>query len=124
VHFTGFRSDVARWMQAMDVVALTSVAHESLSMVLIEALTLGRPTVGTRVGGAHEIIEDGVTGDLVEPADPHALACAIDKLLRSDRQALSQRAAADAMKRFSAERFAQNVASVYDLVSHATHGRG
>ncbi len=114
VTFTGYRSDVAQWMSAMDVVALTSIAHESLGMVLLEAATLGKPTIGTRIGVVPEIIKEGVTGRVVAPGDPEALAQAMTTLLNSDLNAIGQRAAADARERFSPEIFRRAVASIYD----------
>ena len=68
VTFTGHRSDVAAWMRAMDVVTLPSIAHESLGMVLVEAIALGRPTVASRIGGTPEVITDGENGWLVPGA--------------------------------------------------------
>jgi glycosyltransferase involved in cell wall biosynthesis len=50
-------------------------------MVAREAMAHGRPVVATRVGGLADAIEDGVTGVLVEPADPVALRAAIERLL-------------------------------------------
>jgi glycosyltransferase involved in cell wall biosynthesis len=114
VTFTGFQGDVARWMAAMDVVALPSVEHESLGMVLVEAMALGRPVVASRIGGPMEVITDGETGRLVPPRDPQALAEAIEDLLATDRVALGARAAADARARFAPEIFCQRVAQVYE----------
>lgn len=121
VTFTGFRADVGRWMRAMDVVALTSVAHESLGMVLAEAMALGRPVVASAVGGTPEVVTDGVTGRLVPPNDPAALADAITGLLNGDRQAMGERAAADVRQRFSPDLFCGRVAAVYEEVM-AEHG--
>ena len=125
VTFTGYRGDVARWMSAMDIVALTSVAHESLGMVLLEALTLGKPTIGTRIGVVPEIIKEGVTGRVIAPGDPEALAQAMTAMLGSDLHAIGQRAAADARERFSPDIFCRDVTAVYDqlFLPSQTEGR-
>lgn len=73
VRFLGFRSDVPRILGALDVFVLPSLS-EGLPLSVLEALALERPVVVTRVGGNAEIVEDGVTGYLVAPADPQALA--------------------------------------------------
>ena len=50
-------------------------------MALMEALWLGKPAIGTRVSGIPEIIEDEVSGLLVEPRKPAELAAAIERLI-------------------------------------------
>jgi glycosyltransferase involved in cell wall biosynthesis len=67
---------------AADVVVVPSVWPEPLSRVLIEAMHFGRAVVATRVGGSPELVEDDVTGLLVEPGDHAALARAVVTLLR------------------------------------------
>ncbi len=120
VHFTGFQDNVGDWMAAMDVVALASVSHESLSMVLLEAVTLGRPTVGTSVGGGAEIIRDGETGRVVPPGDAAALAAAITDMLTPAGAACGCRAAKDARRRFAGEVFCERIADIYrDLLGIA-----
>jgi glycosyltransferase involved in cell wall biosynthesis len=80
VRFLGFREDVHDLMAAADLMVLPSLA-EALGLVLPEALYLGTPVVATRVGGIPEIVNDGVDGVLVPPADSEALAQAIARLL-------------------------------------------
>jgi glycosyltransferase involved in cell wall biosynthesis len=80
VRFLGFRTDLPDLMAAADLVVLPSVA-EAFGLVMAEALYLGIPVVATRTGGIPEIIEDGVDGVLVPPADADALANAIVQLL-------------------------------------------
>jgi glycosyltransferase involved in cell wall biosynthesis len=65
-----------------DVVVVPSVWPEPLSRVLIEAMHFGRPVVATRVGGSPELVDDDVTGVLVDPGDATSLARAIIALLR------------------------------------------
>ncbi|MBN1658377.1 MAG: glycosyltransferase [Anaerolineae bacterium] len=59
---------------------------ESFGLIYLEAMNYGKPVIGCRSGGVPEVVEDGVTGVLVEPADPNALARAITTLLTSPRR--------------------------------------
>ena len=63
-----------------DVFVMTSFA-EGVPVVLMEALAAGVPAVATRIAGISELIEDGVTGLLVPPAEPTATAQAVRRLL-------------------------------------------
>ncbi|HSI32432.1 MAG: glycosyltransferase family 4 protein [Phycisphaerae bacterium] len=54
--------------------------HEPMGIVNLEAMAAGKPVVATRVGGVPEVVTDGVTGLLVEPANPDALATALRQL--------------------------------------------
>jgi len=84
--FTGARDDVPDLLAALDVVALAS-RSEGLPFVLLEAMAVGRPVVATAVGGNAEAVEDGVTGLLVPPEDPPALAAALARLLERPDEA-------------------------------------
>jgi glycosyltransferase involved in cell wall biosynthesis len=75
VHFLGARTDVADLLPAFDLVVLPSrPVVETLPLSVMEAMAAGRPVVATRVGALDELIEEGVTGWLVPPLDPAALA--------------------------------------------------
>lgn len=80
VVFTGRRDDVPAVTAALDVAVLPSY-REALGLAILEAMALGRPVVATNVGGIPEMVVDGVTGLLVPPHDPAALAVAITRLL-------------------------------------------
>src|SRR5204863_8391924 len=81
VSFEGFRSDIPRVMADLDVFVLPSL-WEGFGLVLLEAMAAGRPIVASAVGPIPEIVVDGLTGLLVPPGDPEALAEAIVRLLR------------------------------------------
>jgi len=80
VRFLGYQHDVAPLMAASDLVVLPS-RHESFGMVLIEAMSLGKPIVASAVGGIAEVILDGVQGILVPPGQPAELSRCVLRLL-------------------------------------------
>ena len=84
--FLGERADVERLLPAMDVFVLSS-REEGIPNALLEAMAAGRPSVATAVGGTPEVLEDGVTGWLVPPADPAALAAALEQTLADPDEA-------------------------------------
>jgi glycosyltransferase involved in cell wall biosynthesis len=70
-----------------DVLVLPSIIDargdtEGLGVALLDAMSYGIPAIASRVGGIPDIIEDGVSGLLVPPADPLALATAIERVAR------------------------------------------
>lgn len=102
VCFRGWLEDTDACYADLDVVVVAS-RGEALSMVAIEAMMRGIPVVGTSVGGIGEVVVDGVTGRLVPPDDPGALADA----LRALHEAPERRAAyGDAGRARAVERFA------------------
>jgi glycosyltransferase involved in cell wall biosynthesis len=82
VTFLGFRKDSPDLIAAADLLVLPSLA-EAFGLVLTEALYLGTPVVATRVGGIPEIVDDGIDGALIPPADSEALARSILELLEN-----------------------------------------
>lgn len=81
-------------------------AYEGLPYVIVEALREGTPVVATRVSGHPEVIEDGVSGRLVPPDDPRALAEACVELLRDSaaRDRMGEAGRRRVAERFDAER--------------------
>lgn len=111
VHFLGFRRDVPRLMQAVDVVAHTSVAPEPFGRVVVEGMLAERPVVATRAGGVVEIVDHERTGLIVPPNDADALAHALEHLLSSPdaAAALAHAGRRDALDRFSLDRLCMQV---------------
>ncbi len=77
----GFRADVLSLIKGFDLFVMSSET-EGLGTSLLDAMAAGKACIGTRVGGIPEVIDDGVTGLLVPPHDPPALAGAIVRLLK------------------------------------------
>jgi glycosyltransferase involved in cell wall biosynthesis len=73
VVFPGFRDDIMDIMNAFDVFVFSSF-HEGVPMALLEAMSLKKAVVSTAVGGINEVIENAVSGLLVEPNSATALA--------------------------------------------------
>ena len=96
--FLGPEVNVMNLIAALDVLVLPSVAHEDFPNVVLEAMGLGKAVIASRIAGTPEQIEDGVTGLLVPPGDPRALASAIARMV-------SDGAMRDAMGRAGRERF-------------------
>jgi glycosyltransferase involved in cell wall biosynthesis len=84
--WVGFREDVSRLLQAMDLFVLPSHT-EGLPLTILEAMAASRPIVATAVGGIPEVVRDGETGILVPPGEPGRLAEAVLRLLGAPEQA-------------------------------------
>ncbi len=72
VRFLGTRRDLALIYRALDLYVQPSL-WEGLPLALLKAMGAGLPVLATRVGGVMELIEDGVNGRIVAPAEPEAL---------------------------------------------------
>lgn len=112
--FTGFRDDVPRLLDALDVLVLPSL-YEGMPLTAIEAAAMARPVVATAVDGTPEVVADGATGLLVPPADPTALARALRALLRDPERARAMGAEGRrrTLERFDLARHVEATAAVY-----------
>ena len=103
---------------AADMVVVPSVIPDSLSRVILEAMTAGRPVIGTCVGGTPELVRNGETGLLVERSDPEGLARAVETLLGDEglRRAMGERARRDVEQRFSERETVGRLVALYEDV--------
>ncbi len=117
----GHQTDVLPFMAAMDVYAQPSL-NEGMGKTLIQAQALGLPIVASRVGGVPDAAPENVSALLVPPADPTALAGAIEKLLKDPALArqMGERGRAwvaepvEGHPRFSVERMVFLLEKLYD----------
>ena len=125
VIFTGRRDDIPAITAAFDVAVLPSY-REAQGLTILEAMALSRPVVASNVGGIPEMVEDGVTGLLVPPHDPPALAGAIVRLLADHQLAdMVARAGHDLVHdRFCIQLMVNAVQELYDEGARAVRPRG
>ena len=112
--FTGQRNDVARLLRAFDVFVL-STHWEGLPLVILEAMSEGKPVVATDVDGIPEVVTHGETGLLFPHEDHRQLAAHLLSLLREPAEArrLGQAGQQLVQSRFTTEQFARSMNDVY-----------
>jgi glycosyltransferase involved in cell wall biosynthesis len=125
VRFIGHRDDVSRVLHACDLLVHASCYDhpsqgtvEAFGLVVIEAMAAGLPVVATAAGGVTEVVERDVTGKLVRPGDPDALAEAIAFYLNDHDAALEAGLTGRRRVRewFTLERSVEQLYDVYEQV--------
>jgi glycosyltransferase involved in cell wall biosynthesis len=113
VIFAGYQENVGAYLSIFDVMAIASNT-EGFPLALLEAMTKGNAIVATRVGGMKELLSHGISGRLVAPRDPKALADEIINLLQhpEDRKKLGSRAR-EASQRYSIDRHLRMRQKIY-----------
>ncbi len=104
ITFIGEMDDVRPVLAAMDVFVLPSVSVESFSNAALEAMSMCRPVILSDIGGAREMIDDGVEGYVVSPTELAARLPALIAALYADprkRLQMGQAARARVMSCFS-----------------------
>jgi len=114
VVFAGHRTDVPDLLGALDVFCISSL-YEGTPLALFEAMAAGKAIVSTSVDGCREVLEDGVTGVLVPPADAAALASGLDRVLGDAalREGLGRQALA-ASRRYDVRACVDQMQDFYD----------
>ncbi|MGD8894862.1 MAG: glycosyltransferase [Acidobacteriota bacterium] len=117
VIFAGFRRDLDRIMPAFSLFCLSS-RLEGLGTSLLDAMAFGLPVVATAAGGIPEAVEDGVTGRVVPPREPVALAGALAEVLGNEerRRALGEAGRRRFVERFTADRMVDETVRVLEEV--------
>ena len=116
VIFTGFRSDIPQIMAASDIITHCSTYPDPFPGVVLQGMALGKPVIASNLGGPREQIKDQVSGLLVEPGNPTALAEAICSLLEDEekRASLGKAAASRAKSTFTSDLYFQKLSNLYE----------
>lgn len=119
VGFTGFVSDAAAAMRALDVVVHASVKPEPFGLAIAEAMACGRAVITSHAGGAAEIVTPGEDALVHEPGSAESLAAGIGELVRDPRlrARLGGSAAVAARRRFARARLAAELLPVYQMAT-------
>lgn len=126
VQMLGFRSEVARLLNALDVQLNASYGTEATSLALLEGMSLGLPSVVSDYGGNPWLIRDGENGLIFPSRDSDALCACMARLLDHPelRRQMSQSAEKRFREEFTGEVFAKNTEQIYlDTLKGANHGR-
>ena len=112
VYMPGRVPDVAAWLRRADVL-VHPARWEGFGLALLEGMLASLPVVATRVSSIPEVVADGVTGLLVPPDDPSALAEALNRVL-ANPAGYGQRGLERARSAFSVAKMADRTLSVYE----------
>ncbi|HEY5639290.1 MAG TPA: glycosyltransferase family 4 protein, partial [Dehalococcoidia bacterium] len=127
VIFTGSVSeeDLPRYYRSGDVFCAPNTGHESLGLILLEAMASGVPIVASRIPGFAAVVKDGEHGILVTPRDSDALCEALKQLLSDAgmREAMG-RAAASHARGWSWDEVSSEVLAFYEETAANRNGNG
>ena len=116
VTFTGSlpQQELLPYYQKADVVINPSLS-EAFGMSLIEAMATQTPVVATKIGGMPETVDDGVTGRIVEPGNPIALADATIEIISNPQKAkvMGEAGRTKVLQRYSWSKIAETLVNRY-----------
>lgn len=118
ITFAGFQSEVAPWLQAMDIFCLPTSLNEGVPQVIMQAMLCRLPVITTPMGSISDAIEHMETGVLIEPRKPEALADAIIELESAPqiKNAIAERGYQKALSCFTQEIMLDGMERIfYDL---------
>lgn len=115
IHFVGFVDPVSCYLKDMDIFVQAS-RWEGLSLALLEAMALGLPVIATDTGGTAEVIQNHLSGILVQPENPEQIAQAIALLMQDKklRQTLAKSAKERIKKQFSIQHTITHLINLYE----------
>jgi len=122
VIFIGYQKNTLRYIKNADLLVLPS-KKEPFGRVLLEAMYIGTPVIGTKFGGIPEIIEDGVNGLLVDYGDIEALKNSIIKILNNNslREKIIQGGYETINSKFCVETYQEKLENIYDTLLGVTN---
>ncbi len=116
VSFLGWRDNVAAVLADLDLLVVPSVGVEAAPRVILEAFSAGVPVIAFRSGGIPEVLEDRVTGALLDDPRPDPLARTILQMIAAPRwmEAVAGAAQAKWRERFTVERYRAELAEIIE----------
>ena len=116
---TGELEDARPAYAAMDAFVLPSAQPEPFGGVVMEAMSMGVPVIATRIGGSIDQVDEGVTGFLIPPSDPEALAEKIELLIRDAalRSRMAQAGPIRIAEKFSLAGMVRRFEQIYEIVA-------
>ncbi len=116
VFLVGFMDKANQYLKAFDIFTLTSI-KEGLPYSILEAGLAGLPVVASSVGGIPDIIENGVSGMLVNKVAPPEITQAIDYLIntKDQRKIFGEKLKEKVEKEFSVEEMIKKTLKLYNL---------
>ena len=118
VKFTGYQSDIPKFLKVMNIFCLLSCGSEGFGNVNLEAEFLKIPVITTNIGGIPETIKDGVTGFLIEPRNVDMIISSVKKLIEDKEYAKNMGIAGNKFVRetFSKQKFVENLTNIYESI--------
>jgi len=118
VEFTGFRNDVPRLVDKLDILVHASTTGEPFGQVITEGMLAAKPVIATRGGGVPEIVQHGTTGLLVPMGDADAMAEAICALLSNPKlaRAMGKAGRKRALQHFIVEKTVPRLEAIFQRV--------
>jgi glycosyltransferase involved in cell wall biosynthesis len=123
VHLVGAQLEPERYLQIMDVFALSS-SLEGLPLAILEAWAVGLPVIASAVGGVPDLIADGRNGLLFEPGDEAVLARLLGELLENPTRGscLGREGQREVNERYGLRRMALDYEAQYaELLRHGVY---
>ena len=118
VEFTGFRNDVPRLVDKLEILVHASTTGEPFGQVITEAMLAAKPVIATRGGGVPEIVQHGTTGLLVPMGDAGAMADAICAILSNPdlARAMGKAGRERALQHFTVEKTVPHLEAIFHRV--------
>lgn len=114
VYLIEWIKNAASYLKAFDIFVLSSI-KEGLPYTILEAMAAQTPIVAANVGGIPEMIQNNVTGALVQPKNSRELAAKINKLINNPKKAkkMAEKARKKLEKEFSLEKMIKETRKIY-----------
>ena len=123
VEFIGFTPDIEGLYRSIDCLLLPTVTREAFGLVICEAMYCGVPVITSGSGAQREIIEDGISGFIVDPLNEHTLQQAVEHVMSDavDLSSIITNARRVVEERFIVNRVADELVAIIDNLHSTNH---